>query len=210
MTSGAGSLNVLLLRKLTRCNCPFYVHTGNACLNLLPCRSSHVSLRCQKSSLQALRLEPYLVISNQTGIPLQLMQPRRGAVQQSFAGVAPSQATHDGLPRAGVPPAGRPSFGQGPPPQGLRSAISAQDADYTSTLDLPTGAQSPACLKLTHSFPAGPRAFGGRLHAGVCGGVKRGYGYNNLQKQAPIPAKGMPSAQASLPRSMSLNSISKL
>ena len=103
------------------------------------------------SWLQALRLEPYLVISNQTGIPLQLMQPRRGAVQQSFAGVAPSRATSDGLPRAGVPPAGRPSFGQGPPPQGLRSAISAQDADYTSTLDLPTGVQSPS--ELSH-FPS--------------------------------------------------------
>ena len=102
-----------------------------------------------KISLQALRLEPYLVISNQTGIPLQLMQPRRGAVQQSFAGIAPSQATRDGLPRAGVPPAGRPSFGQGPPPQGLRSAISAQDADYTSTLDLPTGARSTAPSELS-------------------------------------------------------------
>ena len=133
------------------------------------CRASliHVGLRCQRCSLQALRLEPYLVISNQTGIPLQLMQPRRGAVQQSFAGVAPSQATRDGLPRAGVPPAGRQSFGHGPPPQGLRSAISAQDADHTSTLDLPTGAQSTASLEL--SFNSGlAKTCVTWLHAGVC------------------------------------------
>ena len=87
--------------------------------------------------LQALRLEPYLVISNQTGIPLQLMQPR--GVQHFFSGVVPSRATRDGLPRAGVPPAGRSSFtGQGAP-SGLPAAISAPDADYTSTVDLPTG-----------------------------------------------------------------------
>lgn len=88
---------------------------------------------------QALRLEPYLVISNQTGIPLQLMQPRRGTVHHSFAGMMPSSATRDGLPRAGVPPAGRSYTGQGTPPEGLRSAISAPGADYTSTVDLPTG-----------------------------------------------------------------------
>ena len=88
-------------------------------------------------TLQALRLEPYLVISNQTGIPLQLMQPR--GVQHSFSGVVPSRATRDGLPRAGVPPAGRLSVtGQGPP-SGLPAAISAPDADYASTVDLPTG-----------------------------------------------------------------------
>lgn len=89
--------------------------------------------------LQALRLEPYLVISNQTGVPLQLMQPRRGTIQQSFAGVVPSRATGDGLPRVGVPPAGRSFTGQGGLPEGLTSAISAPQADYTSTVDLPTG-----------------------------------------------------------------------
>ena len=89
--------------------------------------------------VQALRLEPYLVISNQTGVPLQLMQPRGGTIQQSFAGIVPSRATRDGLPRVGVPPAGRSYTGQGPPPEGLRTAISAADADYTSTVDLPTG-----------------------------------------------------------------------
>ena len=88
--------------------------------------------------MQALRLEPYLVISNQTGVPLQLMQPRRGTVQQSFAGIVPSRATRDGLPRVGIPPAGRSYTGQGPAPEGLRTAISAADADYTSTVDLPT------------------------------------------------------------------------
>ena len=72
-------------------------------------------------------------------------------MQQSFAGVAPSRATRDGLPRAGGSPAGRPSFVQGSRPQGLRSAISAQDADYTSTLDLPTGVQSLAVFNLLHS-----------------------------------------------------------
>ena len=89
--------------------------------------------------LQALRLEPYLVISNQTGVPLQLMQPRRGKIQQSFAGVVPSRPTADGLPRAGVPPAGRSFTGQGGLPEGLSSAISTPKADYTSTVDLPTG-----------------------------------------------------------------------
>ncbi len=92
--------------------------------------------------MQALRLEPYLVISNQTGVPLQLMQPRRGTVQQSFAGIVPSRATRDGLPRVGIPPAGRSYTGQGPAPEGLRTAISAADADYTSTVDLPTGADT--------------------------------------------------------------------
>ena len=79
------------------------------------------------------------MISNQTGVPLQLMQPRGGALQQSFAGVVPSRATRDGLPRVGVPPAGRSFTGQGPPPEGLHTAISAANADYTSTVDLPTG-----------------------------------------------------------------------
>ena len=89
--------------------------------------------------LQALRLQPYLVISNQTGVPLQLMQPRRGEVQQSSAGVVPSRATGDGLPGVGVPPGGRSFTGQGGLPEGPTSAISAPKADYTSTVDLPTG-----------------------------------------------------------------------
>ena len=104
------------------------------------CLTALASLISLMPIMQALRLEPYLVISNQTGVPLQLMQPRRGAIQQSFAGIVPSRATRDGLPRVGIPPAGRTYTGQGPPPEGLRTAISAADADYTSTVDLPTGA----------------------------------------------------------------------
>ncbi len=84
-----------------------------------------------------MRLEPYLVITNQTGIPLQLMQPR--GIQQSFSSVFPARATRDGLPRAGVPLAGISSFSWQGPPSGLTAAISAPDADYTSTVDLPTG-----------------------------------------------------------------------
>lgn len=81
--------------------------------------------------MQALRLEPQLVISNQTGIPLQLMQLHRGRFSQSTAGVTPNPATFSGLPRASVPPAGK-----GAP--GLRAAVASPDADPTSTLDLPT------------------------------------------------------------------------
>lgn len=117
------------------------VHTAVSSLNC----SAATQLRHPSRltpTVQALRLEPYLVISNQTGVPLQLMQPRGGAFQQSFAGVVPSRATRDGLPRVGAPPAGRSYTGQGSPPEGLRTAISAANADYTSTVDLPTGAST--------------------------------------------------------------------
>ncbi len=83
------------------------------------------------------------MITNNTGIPLQLMQLHRGGYTQSIAGVTPNPATLSGLPRAAVPPAGsgRDGSAQGAP--GLRSTVASPDADVTSTLDLPTGADSP-------------------------------------------------------------------
>ncbi|KAK9908805.1 hypothetical protein WJX75_003140 [Coccomyxa subellipsoidea] len=87
----------------------------------------------------ALRLEPQLVITNHTGIPLQLAQLHRGGYTQSIAGVTPNPATLSGLPRAAVPPAGRGRGAFAPGAPGLRATVASSDADVTSTLDLPTG-----------------------------------------------------------------------
>ena len=86
-------------------------------------------------TLQALRLEPHHVVSNHTGIPLQMMhfQPRnmkaslaRGAVEVNRA------TTASGLPRASATgPSGQP---------GLKGAVHEPDVDWTSVLDLPAGA----------------------------------------------------------------------
>lgn len=82
-------------------------------------------------------MEPALVISNHTGIPLQLMQLHKGAYRESVGGIVPTPATAAGLPRAAVPPAGVARLGTAQ--RGLRSAIHSTDADIPSTLDLPTG-----------------------------------------------------------------------
>jgi hypothetical protein len=82
------------------------------------------------------------VISNQTGIPLQLMQLHCGSYRESAGGVEPIPVVAAGLPRAAVPSAGRgrAAAAQGAPlVPGLRPAPSSADADIASTLDLPTG-----------------------------------------------------------------------
>lgn len=78
------------------------------------------------------------------------LQPDRGppaadaAAQRRYPAVLCRHCAVQGNPRWPAqgwdPPAGRTYTGQGPPPEGLRTAISAADADYTSTVDLPTGA----------------------------------------------------------------------
>lgn len=89
---------------------------------------------------QALRLEPHHVISNHTGLPLQLMHFQPDSMQETYrrkAGGAVEvggSTTPSGLPRA--PPAG-PS---GQP--GLKGAVHEPDVDWTSVLDLPAGATS--------------------------------------------------------------------
>lgn len=79
------------------------------------------------------------MITNHTGIPLQLAQLHRGGYTQSIAGVTPNPATLSGLPRAAVPPAGRGRGAFAPGAPGLRATVASSDADVTSTLDLPTG-----------------------------------------------------------------------
>ncbi|KAK9819963.1 hypothetical protein WJX72_004515 [[Myrmecia] bisecta] len=81
----------------------------------------------------ALRLEPHIVISNCTGIPLQLMQYRSDYVTETLSekarGVQPASGT--GLPRA---------TGQQGQPPGLKSVSSDPSVDWTSCMDLPAGA----------------------------------------------------------------------
>lgn len=93
------------------------------------------------SCVQALRLEPHLVLSNLTGIPLQLMQLRGGGYAETGYGVMPRPATLAGLPRAG--PGGQAAGGL------AAHGISAPAADAASTLDLPTGVSAHLCCQDT-------------------------------------------------------------
>ena len=81
--------------------------------------------------MQALRLEPHMVISNQTGIPLQLMQLRPGAYDESGADVTAQPATLAGLPRAALPPPGRNGQLRAPSQPGLRAANRGAPASTT-------------------------------------------------------------------------------
>lgn len=77
-----------------------------------------------------------MVLSNRTGVPLQLLQLRPGAFEETVGGVMPVPATHSGLPRVGGPRAG----GAGAA-LGLRTALSDASSaiDWTACMDLPPG-----------------------------------------------------------------------
>ncbi len=100
----------------------------------------------------ALRLEPRAVLSNRTGVPLQLLQPRAGATDATPAGVMPVPATRAGLPGVRGPRAGAGGLG-------LLTALSDASSaiDWTACMDLPPGAprprRRPLPLNLPHSAP---------------------------------------------------------
>lgn len=75
---------------------------------------------------QVLRLEPHCVISNRTGLPLQIMHYSSGNKVQRLGGKA------TGL---------QPSQGQQPPrtPPGLKGVVANPQQDWTSCMDVPTG-----------------------------------------------------------------------
>ena len=97
------------------------------------CRSSDV----QHLALQALRLEPHHVVSNHTGIPLQLMHFHPDSMQETYGHKAGGtvkisrSTTPSGLPQA------RPAGPSGQP--GLKGAVHEANVDWTSVLDLPAG-----------------------------------------------------------------------
>ena len=107
-------------------------------------------------ALQVLQLEPHRLISNYTGIPLQLMHcPERA--KDSFRNKAGGglelgggDTTPSGLPRAS------PSGPQGQP--GLKGAVHDPNVDWTSVLDLPAGEPRPGGMLLVHA---------GKVHAGL-------------------------------------------
>ena len=76
--------------------------------------------------VQVLRLEPHVVVSNRTGIPLQLMHYSSGANVQRLGNKA-----------TGV----QPSRGQQPQRAGpgLKSVVARPDQDWTSCIDIPSG-----------------------------------------------------------------------
>ena len=78
-----------------------------------------------------------MVLSNRTGVPLQLLQLRPGAFEETVGGVMPVPATHSGLPRVGGPRAG----GSAGAALGLRTALSDASSaiDWTACMDLPPG-----------------------------------------------------------------------
>ena len=84
------------------------------------------------SFLQVLRLESHVILSNRTGVPLQVMQYSSAATMQplSQAAIGVEPATGPGLPR------GQP--GQNYPP-GLKGAIVDQSVDWTTCMELPAG-----------------------------------------------------------------------
>ena len=75
---------------------------------------------------QVLRLEPHVVVSNRTGIPLQLMHYSSGASVQRLGNKA-----------TGV----QPSRGQQPQRAGpgLKGVVARPDQDWTSCIDIPSG-----------------------------------------------------------------------
>ncbi|KAK9834254.1 hypothetical protein WJX81_000411 [Elliptochloris bilobata] len=96
----------------------------------------------------ALRLEPRVVLSNRTGVPLQLLQPRPGATEPAAGiGLMPVPATPTGLPRVGGARAGA---------AGLRTALSdaSSAVDWAACMDLPPGALG---VPLHWSLPADAR-----------------------------------------------------
>ena len=87
---------------------------------------------------QALRLDPHIVITNRTGVPLQLMEPRPNAQSEGIGGAFPEPHTPSGMPRTRGPASGQQS-----PPQGLRALVSEPGTDWASCVGLPPGALSP-------------------------------------------------------------------
>lgn len=90
-----------------------------------------------------------MVLSNRTGVPLQLLQPRPGATEPAAGiGLMPVPATPTGLPRVGGARAGA---------AGLRTALSdaSNMVDWSACMDLPPGALG---VPLHWSLPADARA----------------------------------------------------
>ena len=89
-------------------------------------------------SVQVLRLEPHCVISNRTGIPLQIMHYNPSNKLQPLGGKA-----------SGV----QPSQGQQPSrtPPGLKGVVADPRQDWTSCMDVPAGAIRPMFCAFKHA-----------------------------------------------------------
>ena len=105
------------------------------------CNSSKSAclLGCSRINLsllvcQVLRLESYCVVSNRTGIPLQLMQWQASDSHQVFdnkaGGGTALRESKQGLPKRKA---------DTPLQPGLKAAIQDPSVDWTSCLDLPVG-----------------------------------------------------------------------
>ncbi|KAL0043252.1 hypothetical protein WJX82_004252 [Trebouxia sp. C0006] len=95
---------------------------------LLPLESSDSSSQADDMNTKpVLRLEPHCVVSNRTGTPLQIMHFNTGNKVQRLGGKA-----------TGV----QPSWGQQPQraPPGLKGVVAKPQQDWTSCIDVPTGA----------------------------------------------------------------------
>ena len=108
-------------------------------------RTDNAADSAENAVVQVLRLESHVILSNRTGVPLQVMQYSSAATMQplSQAAIGVEPATGPGLPR------GQP--GQNYPP-GLKGAIVDQSVDWTTCMELPAG-------KLLHTFISCPRTF---------------------------------------------------
>ena len=98
-----------------------------------------MGLECDRSpyrglGLQVMRLESYCVVSNRTGIPLQLLQCHRGVTAETYDDGAGGGTLVDGGK------AGLPRRTQDTPVQpGLQAAIRDPGVDWTSCMDIPIG-----------------------------------------------------------------------
>jgi hypothetical protein len=91
-----------------------------------------------------MRLESYCVISNRTGIPLQLMQWHSKVTAETFDDGAGGGTLVDGG-KGGLPRRTHHT----PVQPGLQAAIRDPGVDWTSCMDLPTGLQQE--LKYTRN-----------------------------------------------------------
>ena len=108
------------------------------CLNV-GCNGRTVSIITCLHYLQVLRLEPHCVISNRTGMPLQIMHH------------SPSNK----LQRLGDKASGvQPSQGQQPSrtPPGLKGVVADPRQDWTSCMDVPAGTLTPLPCACNHTF----------------------------------------------------------
>ena len=99
---------------------------------------------------QVMRLESHCVVSNRTGIPLQLMQWRSDALWETFddkaGGGTLVKDSKGGLPRA---------TSQTPAQPGFKAAVNDPAVDWTSYIDLPPGAQQPGLCSQVSEITVG-------------------------------------------------------